>query len=180
MAASYFDGHLTVVADVLFDCRRLPGDDRRRLPARAVARGAVTLAEIEREFGVEVAAMVGGLTGRWHSRAGALSLAQSSALELQRLAAESTQVQTVKLADDLAGLRKVHLLEPQAREALLAEVAARVEQLLLADSQVRYQVHAELARWTDSGRTLRRALAILDSSFDARGHEAAERKPRLA
>ena len=56
------------------------------------------------------------------------------------------------------------------RDALLTEAAARVEQLLLADSQVRYQVQSELARWTDSGRTLRRALAILDSSFDSLRH----------
>jgi hypothetical protein len=73
-------------------------------------------------------------------------------------------VQTIKLADDLATLRQVHLVEPKVREALLAEVEARVEQLLLADAQVRYQAHAELARWTDSGRTLLRALAIMELS----------------
>ena len=168
--SSYFDGHLTLVADVLFDA----GASREMIAAgylhNAVAHGSVTVDEIERDFGVEVAAMVDGLTDRWQGHAGALSHAQSSALELERLAAESMQVQTVKLADDLARLRQVHLVEPQVRDALLAEAAARVEQLLLADSQVRYQVHAELARWTDSGRTLRRALAILDSSFDSLRH----------
>ncbi len=168
--SSYFDGHLTLVADVLFDA----GASREMIAAgylqNAVALGCVTVDEIERDFGVEVAAMVGGLTDRWQGHAGGLSPAQSSALELERLAAESAQVQTVKLADDLVRLRQVHLAEPQLRDALLAEVAARVEQLLLADSQVRYQVHAELARWTDSGRTLRRALAILDSSFDSLRH----------
>jgi GTP pyrophosphokinase len=168
--SSYFDGHLTVVADVLFDA----GASREMIAAgylhSAVAQGAVTVDEIERDFGIEVAAMVDGLTDRWLGHTGALSHAQSSALELERLAGESMQVQTVKLADDLARLRQVHLIEPQMRDALLTEAAARVEQLLLADSQVRYQVHAELARWTDSGRTLRRALAILDSSFDSLRH----------
>ena len=167
---SYFNGHLTLVAEVLFDA----GASREMIAAgylhNAVAHGAVTLDEIEREFGVEVAAMVGGLTDRWHGHAGALSYAQNLALDLERLAAESAQVQTVKLADDLARLRQVHLVDSRVREALIDEVAARVELLLLADSQVRYQVHAELARWTDSGVTLRRALAILDSSFDSRRH----------
>jgi GTP pyrophosphokinase len=168
--SSYFDGHLTVVADVLFDA----GASREMIAAgylhNAVAHGAVTLDEIEREFGVEVAAMVGGLTDRWHGQARALSQAQSLALDLERLAAESAQVQTVKLADDLARLRQVHLVAPNVREPLLAEVGARVEQLLLADSQVRYQAHAELARWTDSGRTLLRALAIMELSADSRRH----------
>lgn len=168
--SSYFDGHLTLVADLLFDA----GASREMIAAgylhNAVAHGSVTVDEIERDFGVEVAAMVGGLTDRWQGHAGTLNHAQSSALELERLAAESTQVQTIKLADDLAMLRQVHVVEPQLRDALLAEAAARVEQLLLADSQVRYQVHAELARWTDSGRTLRRALAILDSAFDSARH----------
>ena len=167
---SYFHGHLTLVAEVLFDA----GASREMIAAgylhNAVAHGAVTLDEIERDFGVEVAAMVGGLTDRWPGHAGALSYAQNLALDLERLAAESAQVQTVKLADDLARLRQVHMVESRVREALLSEVAARVELLLLADSQVRYQAHAELARWTDSGVTLRRALAILDSSFDSRRH----------
>jgi GTP pyrophosphokinase len=167
---SYFNGHLTLVAEVLFDA----GASREMIAAgylhNAVAHGAITLDEIEREFGVEVAAMVGGLTDRWHGHAGALSHAQNLALDLDRLAAESAQVQTVKLADDLARLRQVHLAESRVREALIDEAAARVELLLLADSQVRYQVHAELARWTDSGMTLRRALAILDSSFDSHRH----------
>ena len=75
--SSYFDGHLTLVADVLFDA----GASREMIAAgylhNAVAHGAVTLDEIEREFGVEVAAMVGGLTDRWQGHAGALSHAQS-------------------------------------------------------------------------------------------------------
>ena len=108
---SYFNGHLTLVAEVLFDA----GASREMIAAgylhNAVAHGAVTLDEIEREFGVEVAAMVGGLTDRWHGHAGALSHAQNLALDLERLAAESAQVQTVKLADDLARLRQVHLVE---------------------------------------------------------------------
>ena len=73
----------------------------------------------------EVAAMICGLTDRWQGHAGALSRAQSSGARLERLAAESTQVQTVKLADDLARLRQVHLLEPQLRDALLAEATLR-------------------------------------------------------
>ena len=70
-------------------------------------------------------------------------------------------MQTIKLADDLALLRDVHLIRPEAREALLAEAAGRAEHLLLPISQVRYQVHALLSRWTDSGGTLLRALAIM-------------------
>jgi GTP pyrophosphokinase len=167
---SYFDGHLMAVADVLFDA----GASREMIAAAclhgAIAHGAVSLEEIEHEFGVEVAAMVGGLTDRWQGHTSALSHAQSAALEIERLAAESAAVQTIKLADDLARLRQVHLVELEMREALLAEVGARVEQLLLADSQVRYQVHAELARWTDSGRTLRRALAIMELPVDGPRH----------
>ena len=168
--SSYFDGHLTPVADLLFDA----GASREMIAAgylhNAVAGGALTVGEIERQFGPEVAAMICGLTDRWYGYTGALSTAQDLALDVERLATESMQVQTVKLADDLARLQRAHLLEGQAREALLADAAVRVEQLLLADSQVRYQVHAELARWTDSGRTLLRALAIMDSPFDGRTH----------
>jgi GTP pyrophosphokinase len=167
---SYFEGHLTQVAELLFDA----GGSREMIAAgylhNAVARGAATVDEIEHGFGSEVAAMVAGLADRWHGHSGPLTHAQSSALDVERLAAESMQVQTVKLADDLVRLRQAHLIEPQAREMLLVEATVRVEQLLLADSQVRYQLHAELARWTDSGRTLLRALAIMDSSADRTRH----------
>ena len=167
---SYFDGHLTLVAELLFDA----GASREMIAAgylhNAVAYGALSVGEIEHQFGAEVAAMICGLTDRWQGHAAALTQAQSLALEVERLGMESMQVQTVKLADDLARLRQAHLLEGQAREALLAETSARVEQLMLADSQVRYQVHGELARWTDSGRTLLRALAIMDSPLDGRTH----------
>jgi GTP diphosphokinase / guanosine-3',5'-bis(diphosphate) 3'-diphosphatase len=168
--SSYFEGHLTAVADVLFDA----GASREMIAAgylhSAVTNGALSVEEIEREFGVEVAAVVGGLTDRWHGHAGTLSHAQNSALELERLLAESGLVQTIKLADDLVRLRQVHLVEPEVRETLLADVGARVEHLVLAESQVRYQVHAELAHWTDSGRTLRRALAIMELPVDSRSH----------
>jgi len=167
---SYFDGHLTLVAELLFDA----GASREMIAAgylhNAVASGALTVDEIERQFGAEVAAMICGLTDRWHDHTATLSVAQGMALDMERLAAESQQVQTVKLADDFAKLQQAHLLEGQAREALLADATLRVEQLVLADSQVRYQVHAELARWTDSGRTLLRALAIMDSPLGGRLH----------
>ena len=91
------------VADVLFDA----GASREIIAAgylhSAVAHGAVTVDEIERDFGIEVAAMVDGLTDRWLGHTGALSHAQRTALELERLAAESMQVQTVKLANVLPG-----------------------------------------------------------------------------
>jgi GTP diphosphokinase / guanosine-3',5'-bis(diphosphate) 3'-diphosphatase len=167
---SYFDAHLTLVAELLFDA----GGSREMIAAgylhNAVASGALSVDEIERQFGPEVAAMICGLTDRWSGHAGALTDAQGLTLDVERLGTESTQVQTVKLADDLARLQRAHLLEAQVREALLIEATMRVEQLLLADSQVRYQVHAELSRWTDSGRTLLRALAIMDSPSDGRRH----------
>jgi guanosine-3',5'-bis(diphosphate) 3'-pyrophosphohydrolase len=166
---SYFDGHLMAVADVLFDA----GASREMIAAgylyRAVARGALALGEIERDFGAEVAAMIAGLSDRWHGHARPLQ-ASYTAIELERLAAESAQVQTITLADDLVSLREAHLLEPEAREVLVAEVTVRMEQLLLADAQVRYQVHAELARWTDSGQTLLRALTLMEWSAHSRQH----------
>jgi GTP pyrophosphokinase len=166
--SNYFDGHLMLVADVLFDA----GASREMIAAgylhRAVARGAVALGEIERDFGAEVAAMITGLGERWQSYAHPLR--PGTAVESERPAADSAQVQTVKLADDLASLREADLLEPEVRETLVAEVTARVQHLLLADPQVRYQVHAELARWTDSGETLLRALTIMDWSADSRRH----------
>jgi GTP pyrophosphokinase len=164
---SYFDGHLMAVADVLFDA----GASREMIAAgylhRAVARGALTPGEIERDFGAEVAAMIAGLSDGWHGHARPLQ-ARQAAIELERLAAESAQVQTVRLADDLVSLREAQLLEPEAREVLVAEVTVRMEQLLLADAQVRYQVHAELSRWTDSGQTLLRALALMERSAHSR------------
>jgi (p)ppGpp synthase/HD superfamily hydrolase len=166
--SNYFDGHLMLVADVLFDA----GASREMIATgylhRAVARGAVSLGEIERDFGTEVAEMIAGLGDRWLSHAHRPQ--PGAAIESERLLAPSAQVQTVKLADDLASLREGHLLEPEVREALVAEVTARMQQLLLADAQVRYQVHAELARWTDSGETLLRALTIMDWSADSRPH----------
>ena len=57
---SYIEGHLMVVADILFDA----GASREMIAAGylhgAVANGAATLEEIEHEFGAEAAAMVGG------------------------------------------------------------------------------------------------------------------------
>jgi (p)ppGpp synthase/HD superfamily hydrolase len=136
----------------------------------AVIQRLASLDEIERVFGVEVAALVGGLTDRWHGHIGRLNQAQDRALELERLASESTEVQTIQLADDLARLREADLLDPRSRQGLLADATARVQYLVLADSQVRYQLHAALSRWTDSGSTLLRALAIMQSPADSRRH----------
>lgn len=166
--SNYFDGHLMLVADVLFDA----GASREMIAAgylhRAVARGAITLGEVERDFGAEVAAMIVGLGDRWHSHAHLLQ--PGAAVESGHLAAHSAQVQTIKLADDLASLREAHLLEPELREVLVTEVAVRMQRLLLADAQVWYQVRAELARWTDSAETLRRALTIVEWSADSQRH----------
>ncbi len=167
---TYFEGHLMVVADILFDA----GASREMIAAgylhSAVVQGLASLDEIERVFGVEVAALVGALTDRWHGHIGRLNQAQDRALELERLASESTEVQTIQLADDLARLREADLLDPRSREGLLADAAGRVQYLVLADSQVRYQVHAALSRWTDSSSTLLRALAIMQSPADSRRH----------
>jgi (p)ppGpp synthase/HD superfamily hydrolase len=167
---TYFEGHLMVVADILFDA----GASREMIAASylhsAVIQRLASLDEIERVFGVEVAALVGGLTDRWHGHIGRLNQAQDRALELERLASESTEVQTIQLADDLARLREADLLDPRSREGLLADAAARVQYLVLADSQVRYQLHAALSRWTDSSSTFLRALAIMQSPADSRRH----------
>lgn len=167
---SYLEGHLMVVGDILFDA----GASREVIAAGylsgAVAQGLAGLDEIEREFGVEVAALVGGVTDAWAGHPANLDQLQARALELERLAEESAEVQTIQLADDLARLRKADLLDPLARDSLLADVSARVQYLLLAEAQVRYLVHAALSRWTDSGSTLMRALVIMQSSADSRRH----------
>jgi (p)ppGpp synthase/HD superfamily hydrolase len=167
---SYLEGHLMVAADILFDA----GASREVIAAGylhdAVAHGLAGLDEIEREFGAEVAALVGGVTDAWGGPPGNLDRVRARALDLERLAEESAEVQTIKLADDLAQLRKAQLLDPCARDSLLADVSARVQYLLLADAQVRYQVHAALSRWTDSGSTLLRALVIMQSEADSRRH----------
>jgi GTP pyrophosphokinase len=167
---TYLEGHLMIAADILFDA----GASREVIAASylhsAVAQGLVALEEIEHEFGTEVAALVGGVSDAWGGHVGRLDPAQDRALELERLAGESAEVQNIKLADDLARLREADLLDARSREGLLADVAARVQYLLLADAQLRYQVHAALSRWTDSGSNLLRALAIMQSPADSRRH----------
>jgi guanosine-3',5'-bis(diphosphate) 3'-pyrophosphohydrolase len=167
---SYFDGHLLAVADILFDAGASQEMIAAGLLHAAVTRGTATLQEIEREFGSEVADMVKALADGWSGYLGAPDPAPSAAPELERLAEQSPEVQTIKLADDLVRLRQANLVSEQEREVLLAEVTARLEQLLQADLQVRYQVHAALARWTDSGETLVRALALMHLSAGSTRH----------
>jgi hypothetical protein len=138
---SYF-GHL-MVADVLFDA----GASREMIAAgylhRAVARGAGA-GEIERDFQprsprVPVSVIAG--TGRAPARA------SYTAIELERLAAE-VRVQPSGLPTTWSAAR-AHLLG--RRPARCSSPVTALEQLLLADAQVRIR-YTRSSRWTDSAQ----------------------------
>jgi hypothetical protein len=111
-----------------------------------VAITTLTLNQIEARFGARVAALVGGASGA-RRYTGEMSGAQQAALELERLAMESAEVQTLALAHDLANLRNPQWLLQAVRAGSLGEVAARLDRLVLADARLQRHVRDALDVW---------------------------------
>ena len=142
----YFEGHVMAVVDVLVEIGASEETIAAGFLHDVIERTVVTLSQIEKTFGAPVAALVGGATsvGRCTED---MSDAQHDALELDRLALESAEVQTLALAHDLANLRNPQWLRQAVRVGSLARVAARVDRLVLADGRLQRHVGAALALW---------------------------------
>jgi hypothetical protein len=142
----YFDGHVMAVVDILVEI----GASEQTIVAGylhdVTAITTVTLDQIEEAFGARIAGLVGGASGAARYPEDT-SDAQRAALKLDRLAMESAEVQTLALAHDLANLRNPQWLRQAVRGGALAEMAARVDRLVLADGQLQRHVRAGLALW---------------------------------
>jgi len=149
----YFEGHVLAVVDILLEI----GASEQVLAAGylcdVLGQTSVTLDQIEERFGAYVAALVAGTSGAWHHAAHS-DHPQRKALELERLALESAEVQTLTLAHDLANLRDPHWLRQALSNGWLAEIAARVNRLMLTDAQLLHRVRAALALWQAIPRAL--------------------------
>jgi len=142
----YFDGHVLAVAEIL----REIGASEPVLAAgylrEVIGRTTVTLDQIEERFGAYVASLVAGASDAWRYAANG-SRTRHEVLELDRLALESAEVQTLRLAQDLANLRDPRWLRQAVRNGWLAEVAARTDRLVLANAQLLRRVQEALALW---------------------------------
>jgi hypothetical protein len=142
----YFDGHVMAVVDILVEIdaseETIVAGYLHDVPA--ITR--VTLDQIEEAFGAHIAALVGGASGvARHTEQ--TSGVQQASLKLERLALESAEAQTLALAHDLANLRNPQWLRQAVRAGFLAEMAERVDRLVLADPQLQRHVRAALALW---------------------------------
>jgi hypothetical protein len=138
----YFDGHVMAVVEVLVEI----GASEETIVAGylhdVVVITTVTLDQIEEAFGTRIAALVGAASG-----VGRYAEQQSNVHKLDRLAMESAETQTLALAHDLANLRNPQWLRQAVRAGALAEVAQRVDRLVLADSRLQRHIRAALALW---------------------------------
>lgn len=142
----YFESNVVAVVDALIEI----GASEQMIAAGylcgVIARTSATLDQIEEAFGAYVAALVVGASSPWRHGA-EIGRARRETLELERLALESAEVQTLRLAQDLANLRDPHWLRQAARSGWLAEVAARAERLVLANGPLQRRVRAALELW---------------------------------
>jgi hypothetical protein len=142
----YFEGHVMAVVDILVEI----GASEEAIVAGylhdVVAITTITLDQIEETFGAHVAALVGGASGVARHTEETSGTPQAS-LKLDRLALENAEAQTLALAHDLANLRNPQWLRQAVRVGSLAEMAARVDRLVLADAQLQRHVRAALALW---------------------------------
>jgi len=137
----YFEGHVMAVVDILVEIGAAEDTIVAGYLHDVVAITAITLDRIEETFGAHVAALVGAASGVGRYTE------PSSALKLERLALESAEAQTLALAHDLANLRNPQWLRQAVRAGSLAEMAARVDRLVLADAQLQRHVRTALALW---------------------------------
>jgi len=142
----YFDGRVLAVVDILHEIEASEPVLAAGYLLDVVVMTSVTLDQIEQRFGAFVAALVAGANGAWRRDThGARE--QREALELDRLALEGAEVQTLKMAQDLANLRDPRWLRRAVRSRWLAEIAARADRLILADEGLLRRVRAALALW---------------------------------
>jgi hypothetical protein len=138
----YFEGHVMAVVDILIEI----GASEETIVAGylhdVVAITTTSLDQVEEAFGARIAALVGAASG-----AGRYPETPGGAQQLDRLATESAEVQTLALAHDLANLRNPQWLRQAVRAGALAEMAERVDRLVLADAQLQRHVRAALALW---------------------------------